>query len=151
MAYAGFWRRLLAYFIDSVLLGTVALIALAPFGGILAILHLGDDEVFENPMVVFATGLVGFGLVLAGVIGQWLYYSLFESSIWQATPGKRALGVFVTDEAGQRISFARATGRYLGKILNHITMNIGYLLIAFTKRKQGLHDIVASTLVIKRP
>ncbi len=72
-----------------------------------------------------------------------------ESSSLQATLGKKALGLQVTDLEGRRVSFARATGRYFGKVLSAITFGLGYLMAAFTERKQTLHDIVSSCLVIQ--
>ena len=58
--------------------------------------------------------------------------------------------IIVTDEAGNRISFGKATGRHFGKILSALILYIGYIMIAFTGKKQGLHDILAGTLVVKR-
>jgi uncharacterized RDD family membrane protein YckC len=78
----------------------------------------------------------------------WLYFAIMESSSRQATLGKMALGIVVTDISGRRISFARATGRQLGKIISGMILYIGYLMIAFTQRKQGLHDIMAECLVV---
>jgi len=89
-------------------------------------------------------------LTLAGYIVPWLYFALMEASAKQATLGKLALGIKVTDEAGNRVSFGRATGRFFSKILSGMILCIGYIMIAFTKKKQGLHDILAGTLVVKR-
>jgi uncharacterized RDD family membrane protein YckC len=72
-----------------------------------------------------------------------------ESSAKQATVGKMALGIIVTDLEGRRLGFGRATGRYFAKILSALILGIGFLMAAFTERKQGLHDMVASTLVVK--
>jgi uncharacterized RDD family membrane protein YckC len=72
------------------------------------------------------------------------------SSGWQATLGQRAVGVRVTDLEGRRISFARATGRYFASIVSDWTLGIGYLMMIWTKRKQTLQDMMASTVVIKR-
>lgn len=151
MIYAGFWRRLAAYLIDGALLMVAALAMLAPFGGLLAVLHVSGDEVRENPFVLLSAGLMLVGLIVGGLLGRWFYFSSFESSEWQATPGKRLLGMYVADENGKRLSSGRATIRYFARFLNHITFGIGYVLIAFSPRKQGLHDIVASTVVIQRP
>jgi len=68
----------------------------------------------------------------------------------QATLGKRIVGLKVTDLAGNRIGFGRATGRHFAKMLSSMIMNIGYIMVAFTDRKQGLHDMLAGTLVMKR-
>ena len=86
---------------------------------------------------------------LLSVVVGWLYYALMESSGMQATLGKKALGLIVTDESGQRISFARATGRYFAKIVSALILLIGFIMVAFTERKQGLHDKLAGTLVVR--
>jgi len=82
------------------------------------------------------------------VIG-WLYFALLESSPRGATVGKMAMGLRVVTGSGQRLSFMNATGRYFAKILSAIILCIGFIMIAFTDRKRGLHDIIADTLVIK--
>jgi uncharacterized RDD family membrane protein YckC len=71
-----------------------------------------------------------------------------ESSPTQATVGKMVLGIKVTDGEGRRISFDRAIGRNLGKIISAMMLLIGYFMIDFTERKQGLHDIMAKCLVV---
>ena len=81
----------------------------------------------------------------------WLYWAGLESSGLQATLGKRVVGLMVTDMAGQRISFGRATGRYFGKILSAMLFYVGFLMAAFTDKKQALHDMLAGTLVVLRP
>ena len=80
----------------------------------------------------------------------WLYFSIMESSPLQATLGKMALSIRVTDTAGQRISFLRATGRTLAKIIYGAILLIGYIMVAFTERKQALHDMMAGTLVVTK-
>ncbi len=80
----------------------------------------------------------------------WLYYALFESSSKQATLGKMALGIVVTDIDGNRISFGRANARFWSKIISGMILGIGFLMAAFTEKKQGLHDMIAGTLVIKK-
>jgi uncharacterized RDD family membrane protein YckC len=134
MQYAGFWIRVVAYLID--LLPLIAI-------GIVLGLMFGDPliETDANPRFG-ASDLIG---LLVGIA----YFVGFESSSWQATPGKRALGLIVTDMEGRRISPARALGRYFGKILSGLILLIGYIMIAFTDRKQGLHDFLAGTLVVK--
>ena len=78
------------------------------------------------------------------------YYALMESSANQATVGKMALGIRVTDLAGNRLTFGRATARHFGKIISGLTLGIGYLMVAFTPSKQALHDIMAGCLVVNR-
>jgi len=87
-----------------------------------------------------------FGFVIS-VAGSWLYEALMESSSRQATLGKMIFGMKVTDLSGNRISFARATGRYFAKWLSGLTLLIGYIIAGFTERKQALHDMLAGTLV----
>ena len=82
---------------------------------------------------------------LAGI----LYFVLMDSSAKQGTLGKIALGLVVTDVQGNRIGLGRAAGRYFAKILSSLILLIGFIMIAFTERKQGLHDILCSTLVLK--
>ena len=143
-AYAGFWLRFVAWFIDVLILSAVGLIVLVPLVPVL--FRRGP---FEGPMgwPMAPTFLWFWPLNLVGV---WLYFALFESSSWQATPGKRALGLFVTDMQGRPISFARATGRYFGKILSSAILMIGYIMAGFTAKKQALHDILADCLVLRR-
>lgn len=86
---------------------------------------------------------------LALAVVTWLVYSfLFESSSWQATPGKRFLGIEVTDEEGQRLSYQQSLIRTSGKVLSVAVLGMGYLLGAVDNRKQTLHDKLARTLVI---
>ena len=150
MEYAGFWLRFVAYCIDGLILAFVGICALVPFGGMLAILQLNEDDLTRNPMMLLATGFWGLVLLAVAFFGQWLYFALFESSAWQATPGKRVAGLIVVDEAGGRLSFGRASGRYLGKILSGLILNIGFIMAGFTEKKQALHDILAGCLVLRR-
>jgi uncharacterized RDD family membrane protein YckC len=73
-----------------------------------------------------------------------------ESSKFQGTLGKMALGIIVTDMEGRRVSFGKATGRYFGKIVSTIILFAGLIMIAFTEKKQGLHDMLANSLVITK-
>jgi uncharacterized RDD family membrane protein YckC len=93
---------------------------------------------------------IDWGAQGIGVIISWLYYALMESSPTQGTLGKMVCAIKVTDTNGQRISFARATGRFFGRYLSVFTFGIGFLIIAFTERKQALHDLVASTLIVRK-
>jgi uncharacterized RDD family membrane protein YckC len=140
MPYGGFWRRLLAYIIDGIILGIV-IGALETV--ITAIFHPGSSTNGSLP----ASATAGWSLF--SFVITWLYFAVMESSSYQATIGKLILGMRVTDVDGQRISFARATGRWFAKILSTLILWIGYLMIAFTPRKRGLHDYIAGTLVYK--
>lgn len=136
--YAGFWLRVAAYFID-------ALAAWAFF--FVASMLLGTGFFFTPDMEEVTTGFWGvMGIMNLAVI---LYFPLMESSKLQATLGKRAVGIIVTDLDGRRIGFGKALGRFLGKILSAVILNIGFIMAGFTEKKQGLHDIIAGTLVIR--
>ena len=87
---------------------------------------------------------------LLALMLSWIYYASLESSSWQATLGKKLLGLKVTDLAGNRITFARASGRFFGKILSGMILGIGFLMAGFTARKQALHDILAGCLVLRQ-
>lgn len=89
-------------------------------------------------------GFFGTSLVI-----HWLYEALMTSSSWQATVGKKILNLKVTDDAGNRLTFLHATGRHFAKYVSNLTLGIGYIMIAFTDRKRGLHDMIAGTLVRK--
>lgn len=140
MEYAGFWIRLVAYIIDAIILGIAGAVLGALFGGVIG--ATGGD--MSDPL-----GGANLFLNLISLVLGIAYFAGLESSDWQATVGKKALGLVVTDTAGNRISFGRAVGRYFAKILSGIILLIGYIMIAFTERKQGLHDMLASTLVLK--
>lgn len=133
--YAGFWRRVAAVILDSLILGIVTVPLSLALGG-------GDDLGSSSSTYSPAASSVSTAL-------GWLYFALMESSAKQATIGKMALGIVVTDLEGRRIGFGKATGRYFAKILSFLTIGIGFLMVAFTQRKQGLHDILAGTLVVK--
>lgn len=142
--YGGFWWRVLAYILDVIILQIVTSIVGGIFGVGLA-LPLTGLGAGENA----ALGAMMFGVFGATLVINWLYFAIMESSKLQATVGKLAVGVVVTDLNGERLTFGRATGRYFAKILSSVILCIGYIMVAFTERKQGLHDIVASTLVYK--
>jgi uncharacterized RDD family membrane protein YckC len=153
--YAGFWLRVLAYCIDTIILGVCAvpiLIGAAMamgIGGLLAGIPRNQDP-FQNGMPP-AFFLFMMLCVALGVFGTWLYFALLESSEWQGTAGKRALGLIVTDMNGQRVTFMRATGRHFAKIVtSFIPLGIGYAMAGFTEKRQALHDMIASCLVLRR-
>ncbi len=146
IGYAGFWLRVAAYLIDNLLLGFVlGNVLLRPLigkpGGIPA----------NDPWFLFTnTSPQVSALLLLFLMGNWVYFSVLESSAWRATIGKKILGLQVVDLAGNRLSFARASGRFFGKIVSSMTLLIGFLIAGFTARKQALHDILAGCLVIRK-
>jgi uncharacterized RDD family membrane protein YckC len=145
VVYAGFWLRLFAYVIDSLLLGVTAGVVI--LGPLMASGAIPSD----NPWMIYTnTSRQFLALRLLILMVQWVYFALFESSPWQASPGKKVLGLMVTDVEGKRISFARATARYFCTLLSGFILMAGFIMIAFTERKQGLHDILTGCLVIKK-
>jgi uncharacterized RDD family membrane protein YckC len=131
--YAGFWRRVAAVIIDGLILSVVT---------VPLTLAVGAGDTYAEAARSSAASSVS-------AVVTWLYYALMESSARQATLGKMALGIIVTDIEGRRIGFGKATGRHFAKILSALILGIGFLMVAFTQRKQGLHDILAGTLVIR--
>jgi uncharacterized RDD family membrane protein YckC len=160
--YAGFWMRVAAQLLD--------VIALSIPGGIMqyiiAALHgsSGGENLRD----------IEFISVCASILLSWLYFSAMESSSLQATLGKLALGIRVTDMKGQRLSFVNATGRFFGKIISALILCIAFVtsprslrtwgvlycisvivgavgcaMAGFTQRKQALHDLMAGCLVVR--
>lgn len=139
----GFRKRLLAWVIDFTItsaLGFVLAVGVASYIGI----ELAPELFDEKPML-----MVGVYFFLPFVI-DWLYFAGFHSSKKQATVGKQFLKIVVTTDKGDQLTFGRATLRYIAKMLCVITLGIGFIPIRFTKRKQGLHDLFASTVVVDR-
>ncbi len=152
--YAGFWLRFVTYLIDSVVMGLAVVLVLVPLiflTGLGAFLgQIRTEEDWSDAGFFLMLGFI-FLAATASLAVTWLYHALMESSEWQATVGKKALGLVVTDMAGQRVSFARATGRHFGKIItNMVPMLIGYIMAGFTERKQALHDMIAGCVVLRR-
>ncbi len=142
--YAGFWTRFVAAFVDgivviiiSVVIGFIAGMILGP------LFAAGGGNIGGNQNFFRAIGNV------IGILTGWLYFALQESSEKQATVGKKMMGILVTDLDGNRLSFGRASGRHFGKILSGCLLLIGYVMAAFTEKKQALHDMMAGTLVVR--
>ena len=124
MNYAGFWRRFAAYMIDSIILSI--------------------------PSLAAGSAVSMYGVVGAGVILGLLYYPIFESSSLSATPGKALMGLAVVTEAGERITFKTAALRYFCRYLSVCILYIGYIMQAFTGKRQTLHDMLSETIVMNR-
>lgn len=123
IVFGGFWERFAAALLDGIIIA------------------------IPQYIIQFAVGQTE-GTVAGLVIG-WLYAALMESSEGQATFGKRALGLKVTNLNGDRITFGQATGRHFGKWLSAVILLIGYLMMIWDEKKQTLHDKLAGTLVVK--
>ena len=135
--YAGFWRRFIAFWLDIFIFGSIELFVAYARG-----IPLNAQQPADP--VQAAKGL------LISTFIYWLYWAIFESSPWQATIGKRAMDIYVTDMNGHRLNFAKATGRYFGKAISFLILFMGFFMIAFTQRKQALHDLMAGCLVVRR-
>jgi len=136
--------------IDQLLMGVVAFMVFLPGLALLGLgMGAGMMEETEGAIGLVIAAIAAYlTAILVVVVLQWLYYALMESSNKQATLGKLALGIIVTDMDGKRLTFGRATGRYFGKILSSLILNIGFLMAAFTEKKQALHDLIASCVVV---
>ena len=149
--YGGFWIRFLAHLIDHVILGAVAapLFFITVLPSIIRIARQAERDQEPSPEMIIAIVSSVFVYIAVAFVGQWLYEALLTSSSWQGTIGKRVLRLKVVDEAGNRISFGRSTGRFFAKILSSMFFCIGFIMIGFTERKTGLHDMLAGTKVMK--
>lgn len=159
--YAGFWLRVVASLVDSLITQVACAIILVPlfvFGGLFSFAKFnGDIGRLDNSnrvpedLLPFIIAIVG-GIILVVifiVMMTWLYYALMESSSKQATLGKMILNLKITDLNGGRISFARASGRFFGKFISSMTFYIGYIMAGLSTKKQALHDMMADCLVVK--
>jgi len=133
--YAGFWRRVGAHFVDWLL---VTLVAMFSAGIAIAGASLNKSA-------------MDLAIPLVMITAAFLYFAVMESSTWQATLGKKAFAIQVTDLAGSRISLGRASARFFAKLLSILPFYAGLLITAFTPKKQALHDFIAGTLVVRKP
>jgi len=161
VAYAGFWLRFVAIIIDNLVLGVpfVFLFFLFFAGTIPEFVRSAqtnpqDPQFVARMMMTFLPRI--FLLMIIGAVASWLYWALMESSSWQATLGKKALGLYVTDLAGNRVSFGKASGRFwsgkgLGMVpyIGPLYRLVDCILAGFTERKQALHDMIAGCLVLR--
>ena len=143
--YAGFGWRFLAVFLDGLLVGGISSMlglmigVVVGLGGAVA----GADEDAIGALVMLFYYPIAIGLA-------WLYEALMISSSKQATLGKMAVGIVVTDMQGRRISFLKATGRHFGKFVSSLVLMAGYLIQPFTEKRQALHDMMAGCLVLRK-
>ncbi len=122
--YAGFWIRFLAMIIDSAILAIIRVAAI-----------ISTQDALFSSFVLFAFHL--------------LYFPMFHSSTWQATIGKKIMGLKLVGADYQSVSFLRCFGRELAKILSGLILLIGYMMAGWNSKKRALHDMIAKTYVIK--
>lgn len=133
--YVGFWKRLGAAILDGVALSFILIL----WGGLTGVLGLILPDFLTNFLQEICTVIIAL-----------LYLPLWESSSSQASIGKQILGMKVVDEDGERLSFWRGLGRFAAKGLSYSVLWIGFFMIAFTEKKQGLHDFIANTYVVDK-
>jgi len=161
LVYGGFWIRFAAYFIDSLILSIPIFVIFLIFGMIISVTGIiggavshpsGNTGANPTMSVMMGLGILVMELVIWGavMVMSWLYFAKLESGPMQATYGKRALGLRVTNLAGERISFGQASGRFFGKILSGMVLYMGFIMVGFMEKKQGLHDLIAGTLVVRK-
>ncbi len=143
--YAGFWIRVVAAIIDSIILGVVNTILqftlLRPM--------LGLTDLSSNPASLFAfAGAMGV-LGMVNLLIACSYEAIFVAQMG-ATPGKMALGMKVVRPDGSRVDLGRAAGRYFAKLLSMIVLFIGYIMVGFDSEKRGLHDMICDTRVVRQ-
>ena len=136
VTYAGFWRRFCALLIDVI-------VTYFPIATVRALLGLPASGSFD-PLLPAAWWAALFEVGI-----DWLYAASLISSPWRATLGQAVMDLHVTDLNGDRVSFARATARYIAQILNLLTFGIGIVMQVFTPRRQALHDLVSGTVVVR--
>jgi uncharacterized RDD family membrane protein YckC len=141
LEYAGFWRRFAAFIIDAVLLSIIIRI-LFPFHGLgFDFWHL-DNRWYFIPLIAISDLLSSLVTVAYSVV-FWA---------WRGqTPGKIVMNIKVLRGDGSNITIGYALLRYLGYIVCGLMLGTGFLWIAFDSRKQGIHDKIADTVVVKLP
>ncbi|KST62944.1 protein kinase domain-containing protein [Mastigocoleus testarum] len=169
--YANAWMRFLAYLTDLIILFFIGIF----FGGCAAYLAYStgfiteSENLFDIGGIVWISSVCGFFPILFslitspeeigtidivaslfGIIINWLYFISFEMSAKKATPGKQSLDIHITDLSQNKISFVQANIRYWTKSLSISLLMIGFLITAFTRKRQGLHDIFAKTIITKK-
>lgn len=142
--YAGFLQRLVALVIDVIICyAVVFLLNLLFVAGVLRFTDPAGMGLAPDVVSFVIPGTISF-------VAAWAYFAIFECSPRQGTLGKIVIGIKVTDIEGKRISLIRATARFFAKILSGLLLLTGFVMAAFTARKQALHDILAGTLVVVR-
>ena len=146
VTYGGFWRRFWAVVLDGLIVNIVTV----PAGMMLSLptaAMIDSDTITAEQMAAYFSAYAMAAFI--SVLVNWLYFALMESSKWQGTLGKLALGLRVTNGEGRRIGFGRASGRFFGKMVSALTLGIGYVIQVFTTRRQALHDLIAGTLIVR--
>jgi len=107
----------------------------------------GDYSDYLSPYDIMTTMYTNMIFGVTVLLITWCYCAGMESSPLKATLGKKLLGLEVTEEGGDRISFIKATGRHFGKILSGLVLYIGYLSMLGHPKKQTWHDSMSGCIV----
>ena len=154
--YAGFWLRFVAVIIDYIIVYVLQSFVFVPVLGLMGISFASKIDNMESMSDAEKMGMIGSIIAVGGAtallmqIIAILYWTLMESSKYQATVGKLALGLKVTDLDGNSLDFVKSLIRNICKIISQMIVFIGFIMAGFTEKKQGLHDIIAGTLVVKK-
>lgn len=148
--YIGFFRRAIAFIIDSLIAAIIPAIICIPMMLSVANNTNMDTNTEAGMLTLFSLAAVYILWQILGLVSFWLYFALLESGHHQATWGKRLVGIKVVDYKGNRITFARATGRLFAKFLSYATLYIGFIMAGTTRRKRALHDYIAQTYVVRK-
>lgn len=141
LVYAGFWMRLLAFILDH------SLVTLLPIW-LAGLLLEGAESTVSGALAGFSgLGVGGVIVILFASTLTWIYFAAMESSAWNATIGKKIVGLVVMTEDGQRVTFQTASVRYFSKILSGMMIGAGFFLAAFTRKKQAFHDLLSDCTV----
>jgi uncharacterized RDD family membrane protein YckC len=133
--------------IPTCCLNMVARVAMTPL--YLLVIRSDMNNSSDQPLMMLAVFVISTGVsIFVPIPVVWLYFAFMESSRWQATLGKRALGIVVVDREGRRLSFLRATARYFASLISYASLFAGFIMGAFTKNGQTLHDMIADTRVV---
>ena len=154
--YAGIGRRFGAFIVDLIIILLFDLVlagTLGLFRGFQNLYFYAVQHVPASELTVEGTTAALLGSIIAAyglalIVVPWLYFAGFESSRSQATPGKVLMHLVVTDMQGLKPTFARTSLRFFGKFISTLIIFIGFLMIAFTQKRQGLHDRIAGCLVL---
>lgn len=152
IVYAGFWRRVAAYQLDSFILGIASYIVIIPFAMIIGIGGQYASTLQQDDPSAFFMSIVPMMILMYLLIFaiQAVYFAWMHSRPAQATLGKMAVGIKATNADGTRISFGKGILRWLSMFVSALLLGFGFLMAGFTDRKRALHDIMCDTVVVDR-
>ncbi|MCC3378825.1 RDD family protein [Paenibacillus farraposensis] len=152
--YAGFWKRCLANLLDYTILFVIirlfTTLLFVAIGFISVFLKMPTFLEYGSHLDDESLRILGATTLFSPLLLDWLYHTIMESSTCRGTVGKLAAGIVVVDKNNEKISFGRANARYWSKIIGLVTIFVGYIMVAFTAKKQALHDKIAHTYVVNK-